>query len=169
MFRVPTQRCHRFATEEACINAMDPYCGWNEQRAKCTTAPSRTTKVTFWKQNFSSCPILSTNVRIFLIDLGIRLLIKIISYSFFLEVNGILFLVVFCPLIHGLKDCFTKLAFLKSYVTVKGFGFVKIYVPTAQTNVSKELMNESMTKLLFTLNWDQGCSIFLLFKFICYN
>lgn len=29
IIRLPVQRCARFTTKKQCLNAMDPYCGWN--------------------------------------------------------------------------------------------------------------------------------------------
>lgn len=59
VIRLPVQRCHRFRTKRACLNAMDPYCGWNKQKSECTATPNKNPRAAYWQQNLLSCPILS--------------------------------------------------------------------------------------------------------------
>ncbi|XP_022240552.1 semaphorin-5A-like isoform X1 [Limulus polyphemus] len=56
VLRVPLHRCERFLSETSCLNAMDPYCGWNEYQMACTTAPHRNPVSSFWKQEEIGCP-----------------------------------------------------------------------------------------------------------------
>ena len=55
--KLSVQRCSRFLTQQACLNAMDPYCGWNKQKKECGTAPNKNPRVASWQQNVISCPI----------------------------------------------------------------------------------------------------------------
>lgn len=57
VLKIPVQRCHRFRTKKDCLNAMDPYCGWNRNKDECTTAPNRNARVAYWQQNVISCPV----------------------------------------------------------------------------------------------------------------
>ena len=52
----------RFLTKKDCLNAMDPYCGWNRNKEECTTAPNRNPRVATWQQNVLSCPVLTDPV-----------------------------------------------------------------------------------------------------------
>ena len=49
--RMSVQRCERFRTSRDCLNAMDPYCGWNKQKNECVTAPNNKPNVAYWQQN----------------------------------------------------------------------------------------------------------------------
>ncbi len=62
VMRLPTHRCQRFLTQRACLNAMDPYCGWNKQQKACTSAPNNNPRAGYWQQSLVSCPILSDPV-----------------------------------------------------------------------------------------------------------
>ncbi|KFM68295.1 Semaphorin-5B, partial [Stegodyphus mimosarum] len=55
VLRIPVHRCNRFHTKSECLNAMDPYCGWNDNQMACTTAPGRNPLRTFWLQEETSC------------------------------------------------------------------------------------------------------------------
>lgn len=57
--RVPAQRCSRFKSRQACLNAMDPYCGWNEHKEQCTPAPNRDPLAGYWAQGVTQCPVLT--------------------------------------------------------------------------------------------------------------
>lgn len=37
---VPAQHCSRHGSKSSCMNAMDPYCGWNELDQACTPPPN---------------------------------------------------------------------------------------------------------------------------------
>ncbi|XP_033126542.1 semaphorin-5A-like isoform X2 [Anneissia japonica] len=58
VMKVPVQRCGRFITEVTCLNAMDPYCGWQKNEAKCVSI-YQVSDFEGWIQDMSSCPILS--------------------------------------------------------------------------------------------------------------
>ena len=60
--KVPVQRCSRFLTAQECLNAMDPYCGWNKQKRECATSPNKNPRVAYWQQNVISCPITTAPV-----------------------------------------------------------------------------------------------------------
>lgn len=57
--KVPAQHCSRHASRASCMNAMDPYCGWNDLREACTPAPGGNTLERFWYQNATECPVLT--------------------------------------------------------------------------------------------------------------
>lgn len=40
-----------------CLNAMDPYCGWDSGKNRCSPAPNGDPSLSFWKQDVSSCPV----------------------------------------------------------------------------------------------------------------
>lgn len=58
IYRIPVQRCHRFTTSMACINAQDPYCGWNQRKKQCIPAPDGNVHDNSWEQNVVHCPVL---------------------------------------------------------------------------------------------------------------
>ena len=62
VMRLDVQRCNRFKTSSACLNAMDPYCGWNKQKNECVTAPNKNPNAVHWQQNLIRCPILTQPV-----------------------------------------------------------------------------------------------------------
>ena len=57
VMKLEVQRCERFKTNRDCLNAMDPYCGWNKQKNECVTAPNKNPAVSHWQQNLIRCPI----------------------------------------------------------------------------------------------------------------
>lgn len=62
VMRLPVHRCQRFKTQRACLNAMDPYCGWNKQRNECSATPNNNPRVAYWQQSLLGCPIMSDPV-----------------------------------------------------------------------------------------------------------
>ncbi|KAI8777897.1 semaphorin-5A [Biomphalaria glabrata] len=58
VYRIPFQRCGRFTSSAACINAQDPYCGWNQKTNTCSPAPGGNVHDKSWEQNLVQCPIL---------------------------------------------------------------------------------------------------------------
>lgn len=58
VMRVPAQHCGRLHSRVACQNSMDPYCGWNELKEQCTTAPNHDALSGYWKQSVTQCPVL---------------------------------------------------------------------------------------------------------------
>ncbi|XP_057667555.1 semaphorin-5A [Diorhabda carinulata] len=59
--QISVDHCKRHSTFENCINAMDPYCGWNEREDVCAIIPEDNPDI-FWKQKISSCPLINTTV-----------------------------------------------------------------------------------------------------------
>lgn len=62
VLRIPVHRCSRWKTQSECLNAMDPYCGWNEYQLACTTAPHRNPLSSFWAQEETACPRTDTPI-----------------------------------------------------------------------------------------------------------
>lgn len=62
VLRINAHHCNRHATKASCLNAMDPYCGWDEMIEKCTAAPNGNTLSRYWFQNATECPNLKTTV-----------------------------------------------------------------------------------------------------------
>lgn len=62
LLRIPSHHCRRHVSRDSCINAMDPYCGWNELEDACTTAPNSNTLEKYWHQSVTSCPVLNAVV-----------------------------------------------------------------------------------------------------------
>ncbi|XP_076324737.1 semaphorin-5A-like isoform X2 [Tachypleus tridentatus] len=56
LMSIPLHRCERFRDKDSCLNAMDPYCGWNSHELRCTTAPYRSPHSSFWEQAPTGCP-----------------------------------------------------------------------------------------------------------------
>lgn len=61
-FRIPAAQCHRHRNRQACLNAQEPYCGWNEHMMKCDMAPNQNHQVNHWQQEIKSCPVLTDPV-----------------------------------------------------------------------------------------------------------
>ncbi|XP_046996594.1 semaphorin-5A [Schistocerca americana] len=62
IIRIPAQHCSRLTNKAACLNAMDPYCGWNEILEKCQTAPNDNPLTHHWQQSVTQCPVLTAPV-----------------------------------------------------------------------------------------------------------
>lgn len=62
VLRIPANHCRRHVSRDSCLNAMDPYCGWNELEDACTTAPDGDPLRKHWKQSVTSCPVLDAPV-----------------------------------------------------------------------------------------------------------
>lgn len=62
LLRVSAQHCSRHVSKSSCLNAMDPYCGWNELMESCTSPPNGDTLARYWIQNATDCPILTAPV-----------------------------------------------------------------------------------------------------------
>ncbi|XP_060071882.1 semaphorin-5A-like [Ylistrum balloti] len=58
LIRIPLHRCERFTSRDLCLNAMDPYCGWNQAIDQCTTAPDGMPSLHYWEQAMTSCPVI---------------------------------------------------------------------------------------------------------------
>ncbi|KAL3835867.1 hypothetical protein ACJMK2_021328, partial [Sinanodonta woodiana] len=57
ILKFPVHRCDRFKDIDLCLNAKDPYCGWNTVEGKCGPPPSNQPSVHFWMQSIDGCPI----------------------------------------------------------------------------------------------------------------
>ncbi|XP_064215610.1 semaphorin-5B [Tribolium castaneum] len=62
VMKIPAEHCSRHTSKTSCLNAMDPYCGWNERYENCSTAPNADPLDKYWKQAVTTCPILDTVV-----------------------------------------------------------------------------------------------------------
>uniref|UniRef100_A0A1I8HEI0 Sema domain-containing protein n=1 Tax=Macrostomum lignano TaxID=282301 RepID=A0A1I8HEI0_9PLAT len=63
LVQLPTSRCNLLTSQEACLAARDPHCGWNLPAAACTVRPANTDQ---WRQEVSAsagrvCPRLPTS------------------------------------------------------------------------------------------------------------
>lgn len=56
--RIQVERCKRFRTKRACLDAMDPYCGWNSQTGACIAVPNKNPRASYWDQQGPlTCPV----------------------------------------------------------------------------------------------------------------
>ncbi|ERL96077.1 hypothetical protein D910_00963 [Dendroctonus ponderosae] len=62
LISIQADHCRRHSSKESCLNAMDPYCGWNELVDGCTTVPEGDSHHKYWKQLSLSCPVLDTPI-----------------------------------------------------------------------------------------------------------
>ncbi|XP_033342636.2 semaphorin 5c [Megalopta genalis] len=60
--RLPAVQCHRHRSRQACLNAQEPYCGWNELMMKCASAPRQNHLANHWHQEVTKCPVLTDPV-----------------------------------------------------------------------------------------------------------
>ncbi|XP_043266861.1 semaphorin-5A isoform X2 [Venturia canescens] len=62
LLMIPAVQCHRHRNRWACLNAQEPYCGWNEYLMKCETAPNQNHLANHWLQDVTKCPVLTDPV-----------------------------------------------------------------------------------------------------------
>ncbi|CAH0562275.1 unnamed protein product [Brassicogethes aeneus] len=62
LMQIPAEHCRRHKSKESCMNAMDPYCGWNERNEVCSTPPKDNPHDMIWQQSVTSCPVLDSPV-----------------------------------------------------------------------------------------------------------
>lgn len=62
LMRIGAHHCGRHGQRASCLNAMDPYCGWNELQEACTPPPNGDTLSRYWIQNATACPVLTAPV-----------------------------------------------------------------------------------------------------------
>ncbi|KAG7200791.1 hypothetical protein KM043_003165 [Ampulex compressa] len=62
LVRIPAVQCHRHRSRQACLNAQEPYCGWNEHLMKCAQAPNKNHLANHWHQEVTKCPVLTDPV-----------------------------------------------------------------------------------------------------------
>ncbi|XP_022218068.2 semaphorin-5A isoform X1 [Drosophila obscura] len=61
--RIPAQRCSRHVSLSSCLNAMDPYCGWNELVERCMPQPLDSSGFQHWQQAPQlTCPVLNAPI-----------------------------------------------------------------------------------------------------------
>ncbi|XP_075873317.1 semaphorin-5B-like isoform X2 [Nelusetta ayraudi] len=56
LVKLPLQRCSSYPTERRCLNARDPYCGWDHKQSLCTTLEG-SSGLNQWSQNITECPV----------------------------------------------------------------------------------------------------------------
>uniref|UniRef100_A0A3Q3A857 Semaphorin-5A n=1 Tax=Kryptolebias marmoratus TaxID=37003 RepID=A0A3Q3A857_KRYMA len=56
VLKIPLERCSTYKTEILCLEARDPYCGWDFKQRRCTTL-EESSNMSQWKQNISICPL----------------------------------------------------------------------------------------------------------------
>lgn len=54
ILRIPVERCHSYTDRSQCLLSGDPYCGWDQLKMSCTTAPGRNPHSQEWIQNDST-------------------------------------------------------------------------------------------------------------------
>ncbi|XP_020295155.1 semaphorin-5A isoform X2 [Pseudomyrmex gracilis] len=62
LLRIPAVQCHRHRSRQACLNAQEPYCGWDEHLMKCAQAPKQNYLANHWYQEVTKCPVLTDPV-----------------------------------------------------------------------------------------------------------
>uniref|UniRef100_A0A672IER4 Semaphorin-2A n=1 Tax=Salarias fasciatus TaxID=181472 RepID=A0A672IER4_SALFA len=56
LVKIPLERCSSYATERYCLEARDPYCGWDHKQRRCTTF-EESANMNQWTQNITECPV----------------------------------------------------------------------------------------------------------------
>lgn len=56
VLKIPAQHCGRHRSKEACMNSMDPYCGWNEHVDRCQPPTNGNILEHNWRQDVTKCP-----------------------------------------------------------------------------------------------------------------
>ncbi|KAM8871971.1 semaphorin-5B-like [Synchiropus picturatus] len=56
LVKIPLERCSSYVSESHCIEARDPYCGWDLKEKRCTTL-EESSNINHWRQNISQCPV----------------------------------------------------------------------------------------------------------------
>ncbi|XP_054871102.1 semaphorin-5B isoform X1 [Amphiprion ocellaris] len=56
VLKIPLERCSTYKTETLCLEARDPYCGWDFRQRRCTTL-EESSNMSQWKQNITLCPL----------------------------------------------------------------------------------------------------------------
>ncbi|XP_060774363.1 semaphorin-5B-like isoform X1 [Neoarius graeffei] len=55
VLKIPLERCSSYETQQECLYARDPYCGWDRKKRRCTTIES-SSNMSQWSQNITQCP-----------------------------------------------------------------------------------------------------------------
>ncbi|XP_048832437.1 semaphorin-5A isoform X1 [Brienomyrus brachyistius] len=61
VIKIPLMRCNFHRTQEACMGARDPYCGWDLVLKKCTTL-EESVSMSQWEQSIMGCPARNVTV-----------------------------------------------------------------------------------------------------------
>ncbi|XP_022066020.1 semaphorin-5B-like isoform X2 [Acanthochromis polyacanthus] len=56
LVKIPLERCSSYPTERYCMEARDPYCGWDHKQNRCTTF-EESSNMNQWTQNITECPV----------------------------------------------------------------------------------------------------------------
>ncbi|XP_019898051.2 semaphorin-5B isoform X3 [Esox lucius] len=56
VLKIPLERCSGYKTERHCLDARDPYCGWDRKQKRCTTIED-SSNMSQWSQNITECPV----------------------------------------------------------------------------------------------------------------
>ncbi|XP_051998739.1 semaphorin-5B-like isoform X3 [Xyrauchen texanus] len=56
VLKIPLARCSSYKTELMCLDARDPYCGWDRKQRHCTTIED-SSNMSQWFQNITACPL----------------------------------------------------------------------------------------------------------------
>uniref|UniRef100_A0A3Q2XR85 Semaphorin-2A n=1 Tax=Hippocampus comes TaxID=109280 RepID=A0A3Q2XR85_HIPCM len=56
LVKIPLERCSDHPAERDCLEARDPYCGWDHKQQRCTTI-EESTDMNHWTQNITQCPV----------------------------------------------------------------------------------------------------------------
>ncbi|CAM4601613.1 unnamed protein product [Leuciscus chuanchicus] len=56
VLKIPLARCSSYKTELTCLDARDPYCGWDRKQRRCTTIED-SSNMSQWFQNITACPL----------------------------------------------------------------------------------------------------------------
>ncbi|XP_037901105.1 semaphorin-5A isoform X2 [Glossina fuscipes] len=63
LIRIPAQHCSRHVSQISCLNAMDPYCGWNVLLERCTPQELSIDLTKYWIQpDLLKCPVLTAPI-----------------------------------------------------------------------------------------------------------
>ncbi|TNN52615.1 Semaphorin-5B [Liparis tanakae] len=54
--KIPLARCSSYPSESRCLEARDPYCGWDQRQRRCTTI-EESANMNQWTQNITECPV----------------------------------------------------------------------------------------------------------------
>uniref|UniRef100_A0A3Q1FWU3 Semaphorin-2A n=1 Tax=Acanthochromis polyacanthus TaxID=80966 RepID=A0A3Q1FWU3_9TELE len=63
LVKIPLERCSSYPTERYCMEARDPYCGWDHKQNRCTTF-EESSNMNQWTQNITECPVRHTDNRV---------------------------------------------------------------------------------------------------------
>uniref|UniRef100_A0AAR2J2W2 Semaphorin-2A n=1 Tax=Pygocentrus nattereri TaxID=42514 RepID=A0AAR2J2W2_PYGNA len=55
VLKIPLERCSNYQTQRECLEARDPYCGWDRKQRRCSTI-EESTNMSQWIQNITHCP-----------------------------------------------------------------------------------------------------------------